>query len=101
MPRLGVVMVLLVSFALFLPLFPAYSGLGLMPTIETQDVGVVMISLLFSVVWLGGGWYFIKMLHQTAFGEARTDVPYFDLGPKEVFSISVLILAAAYSGIIL
>ena len=101
MPRLGVVIVLLVSFALFLPLFPAYSGLGLMPTIETQDVGVVMISLLFSVVWLGGGWYFIKMLHQTAFGEARTDVPYFDLGPKEVFSISVLILAAAYSGIIL
>ena len=101
MPRLGIVMVLLVSFALFLPLFPAYSGLGLMPTIETQDVGIVMISLLFSVVWLGGGWYFIKMLHQTAFGEARTDVPYFDLGPKEVFSISVLILAAAYSGIIL
>ena len=101
MPRLGVVIVLLVSFALFLPLFPAYSGLGLMPTIETQDVGVVMISLLFSVVWLGGGWYFIKMLHQTAFGEARTDVPYFDLGPKEVFSISVLLLAAAYSGIIL
>ena len=101
MPRLGVVIVLLVSFALFLPLFPAYSGLGLMPTIENQDVGIVMISLLFSVVWLGGGWYFIKMLHQTAFGEARTDVPYFDLGPKEVFSISVLLLAAAYSGIIL
>ena len=101
MPRLGVVIVLLVSFALFLPLFPAYSGLGLMPTIETKDVGIAMISLLFSVVWLGGGWYFIKMLHQTAFGEARTDVPYFDLGPKEVFSISVLILAAAYSGIIL
>ena len=44
---------------------------------------------------------FIKMLHQTAFGEARTDVPYFDLRPKEVFSISVLLLAAAYSGIIL
>ena len=101
MPRLGVAMVLFVSFALFLPLFPAYLGLGVMPTIETQDVGVVMISLLFSVVWLGGGWYFIKMLHQTAFGEARTDVPYFDLGPKEVFSISVLLLAAAYSGIIL
>ena len=101
MPRLGVVIVLLVSFALFLPLFPAYSGLGLMPTIETQDVGIVMISLLFSVVWLGGGWYFIKMLHQTAFGDARTDVPYFDLGPKEVFSISVLLLTAAYSGIIL
>ena len=100
MPRLGVAMVLFVSFALFLPLFPAYLGLGVMPTIETQDVGVVMISLLFSVVWLGGSWYFINMLHQTAFGEARTDVPYFDLGPKEVFSISVLLLAAAYSGII-
>ena len=100
MPRLGVVMVLLVSFALFLPLFLAYSGLGFMPTIETRDVGVVMITILFSVVWLGGSWYFIKMLHQTAFGEARTDVPYSDLEFKEVFSISVLMLAAVYSGII-
>ena len=100
MPRLGVVIVLLVCFALFLPIFPAYLGLGVMPTIETKDVGVVMTSLLFSVVWLGGSWYFIKMLHQTAFGEARTDIPYSDLGPKEVFSISVLILAATYSGII-
>jgi len=100
MPRLGVLMVLLVCFALFLPLFPAYLGLGVMPTIETKEVGVVMTSLLFSVVWLGGSWYFVKMLHQTAFGEARADVPYSDLGPKEVFSISVLILAATYSGII-
>ena len=100
MPRLGVVIVLLVCFALFLPIFPAYLGLGVMPTIETKDVGVVMTSLLFSVVWLGGSWYFVKMLHQTAFGEARTDIPYADLGPKEVFSISVLILAATYSGII-
>ena len=100
MPRLGLAMVLFISFALFLPLFPAYLGLGFMPTIQTQDVSIVMISILFSLVWLGGSWYFINMLHQTAFGEARTDVPYFDLGPKEVFSISVLLLAAVYSGII-
>ena len=93
-------MVLLVSFALFLPLFPAYLGLWVMPTIETLHVGVVMITILFSVVWLAGSWYFITMLHQTAFGEARTDVPYSDLKFKEVFSISVLILAAVYSGII-
>jgi hypothetical protein len=74
MPRFGVVMVLLVSFALFLPLIPTFSGLMVMPTIAIHDVEIVLISFLFLVVWLGGGWYFLQMLHQTAFGEARSDV---------------------------
>jgi hypothetical protein len=50
-----------------------------MPTIAIHDVEIVLISFLFLVVWLGGSWYFLQMLHQTAFGEARSDVPYFDL----------------------
>ena len=100
MPRLGVAIVFLFSFALSLPLFATYLGLRVMPTIATQDAGIAMASLIFILVWLGGGWYFIKVLHQTAFGEARTDIPYSDLGLKEVASILVLLLAAAYNGVI-
>jgi hypothetical protein len=100
MPRFGIAMVLLVSFALFLPLFPTFSGLMVMPTIVIHDVEIVLISFLFLVVWLGGGWYFLQMLHQTAFGEARSDVPYFDLRLSEFFAVSALLLGAAYSGMI-
>lgn len=100
MPRFGVALVLLVAFALFLPFFPTISGLMVMPTIVTQDVEVVMISFLFLVVWLGGGWYFIQMLHQTAFGESRSDVPYSDLRLTEFVAVWALLLGATYSGII-
>jgi len=100
MPRFGIVMVLLVSFALFLPLFPTFSGLMVMPTIVTHNIEIVMVSFLFLIVWLGGGWYFIQMLHQTAFGEARSDVPYSDLRLTEFVAVSALLLGAAYSGMI-
>ena len=100
MPRFGAAMVLLVSFALFLPLFPTFSELMVLPTIVTQDVEIVMILLLIFVVWLGGGWYFIQMLHQTAFGEARTDVPYSDLRLTEFVAVSALLLGAGYCGFI-
>ena len=100
MPRFGVAMVLLVSFALFLPLFPTFSGLMVMPTLVIHDVEIVLISFLFLVVWLGGGWYFIQMLHQTAFGEARSDVPYIDLRLTELVAVSALLLGATYSGMI-
>ncbi len=71
-----------------------------MPTIVIHDVEIVLISFLFLVVWLGGGWYFLQMLHQTAFGEARSDVSYFDLRLTEFVAVSALILGAAYSGMI-
>ena len=100
MPRFGVALVLLVTFALFLPLFQTFSGLMVMPTIVTQDVEILMISILFLLVWLGGSWYFIQMLHQTAFGEARSDVPYSDLRLTEFIAIWALLLGASYSGVI-
>jgi hypothetical protein len=100
MPRFGVALVLLVAFALFLPLFQTFSGLIVLPTIATQDVEILMVSFLFLVVWLGGGWYFIQMLHQTAFGEARSDVPYSDLRITEYVAVWALLLGATYSGII-
>ncbi len=99
MPRLGTVMVLLVSFALFLPMFPTFSGLTAMPTANALDVKFINLFLMFIAVWLGGGWHFIQMLHQTTFGSARTDVPYIDLRATEIAGITFLLLGAGYSGL--
>ncbi len=99
MPRLGTVMILLVSFAMFLPLLPTFSGLMTMLTDVTQDRGMVMMLFTFVVVWLMGGWYFSQMLHQTTFGTARAEVPYTDLRIPEIVAVSVLLLGATYSGV--
>ena len=99
MPRFGTVMVFLVSFALFLPMVPTFSGLTVMPTVDVLDVKFIKIFLMFLAVWLGGGWFFLQMLHQTAFGAARTGVPYTDLRITEIVAVSVLLLGAGYSGL--
>jgi hypothetical protein len=99
MPRFGTVMILLVSFTMFLPLIPTFSGLLSIPTVVTQDRGIVMMLVTFLVVWLGGGWYFSQMLHQTAFGQARADVPYTDLRIAEMVAVSALLLSATYGGV--
>ena len=100
MPRFGTIMVLLVSFALFLPMIPTFTGLIVMPTIETLDVKFIKIFFIFFAVWLGGGWFLLQMLHQTAFGPARENVPYFDLRMTEYTAVMILLLGAGYSGLL-
>ncbi len=100
MPRFGTSMVFLVSFALFLPMFPTFSGLSLMPTVDVKDVKFIITFLMFIAVWLGGGWFLLQMLHQTAFGTARSEVPYTDLRITEYVAVTVLLLGATYSGIL-
>ncbi len=92
-------MIFLVSFAMFLPVLATFSGLMTMPTVVTQDRGIVMMLVTFLVVWLAGGWYFSQMLHQTAFGTARADVPYTDLRIAEIVAVSALLFSATYSGV--
>ena len=100
MPRFGTAMVLLVSFALFLPTLPAFTGLTLMATIETADTHFLKIFILFFAVWVVGGWFFLQMLHQTAFGTARSEIPYSDLRITEVLAVTGLLLGAGFSGFI-
>ncbi len=99
MPRFGTILVILVSFSVFLPMFPTFSGLILMPTVDVLNINFIKVFLMFLAVWLGGGWFFIQMLHQTAFGATRPDVPYTDLQIKEVVAVTVLLLGAGYSGL--
>ena len=99
MPRFGTAMVFLVSFALFLPFFPVISGLAIMPIIETQDVKFIKIFFMFLAVWLGGGWFLLQTLHQTAFGRVRRDVFYTDLRTTEFVAVALLLLGATYSGL--
>lgn len=100
MPRFGTLMVLLVSFALFLPMIPTFTGLIVMPTIETLDVKFIQIFFIFFAVWLGGGWFLLQMLHQTAFGSTRENVPYSDLCITEYTAVMILLLGAGYSGLL-
>jgi hypothetical protein len=45
-------------------------------------------------------WYFSHLLHQTAFGQARREIPYVDLNAGEICALSLLIAAAGYSGLL-
>ncbi|NKB81853.1 MAG: hypothetical protein GKS05_08210 [Nitrospirales bacterium] len=100
MPRLGVLLIILISIAVALPMIPILTGLTTMPTTDNQDVSLVIISFIILNVWMLGGWYFSHLLHQTAFGKARPDIPYEDLNVGEICALSLLIAAASYSGLL-
>ena len=100
MPRLGVLLIILISIAVALPMIPILTGLTTMPTRDNQDVSLVIISFIIISVWMLGSWYFSHLLHQTAFGRARPNIPYVDLNTREICALSLLIAAASYSGLL-
>ena len=100
MPRLGVLLIILISIAVALPMIPILTGLTTMPTTDNQDVSLVIISFIILSVWMFGSWYFSHLLHKTAFGKARPNIPYVDLNPGEICVLSLLIAAASYSGLL-
>ncbi len=99
MPRLGVCLIILISIAVALPIVPMLSGLPALPTTDVQDVSLVIICVVLFVVWIFGSWYFSHLLHQTAFGGPRPDIPYTDLTAREIGALTLLIAAAGYSGL--
>jgi len=99
MPRLGVLLIILISIAVALPMMPILTGLTTMPTTDNQDVSLVIICFIILSVWMLGSWYFSHLLHQTAFGRARPDIPYVDLNAAEICALSLLIAAASYNGL--
>ncbi len=100
MPRLGVLLIILISIAVALPIVPMLSGLPALPTMDGQYVSLIIICVIIFVVWTFGSWYFSHLLHQTAFGRARPDIPYTDLTGSEIGALALLIAAAGYSGLL-
>jgi hypothetical protein len=92
-------LIILISIAILLPIIPILTGLTTMPTTDTQDVPLIIISLIILSVWMFGSWYFAQVLHQTAFGKPRPDIPYIDLKTAEICSLALLIAGASYSGL--
>ena len=101
MPRFGVLLIVLISIAAVLPLVPILSGLSALPTVDSQNVCLVIMCFIIFFVWIFGSWYFSHLMHQTAFGRARPDIPYTDLTSAEISSLTLLIFAASYSGLFL
>lgn len=99
MPRLGVLLIILISIAVVLPLVPVLSGLAALPTVDTQDVCLVIMCVIIFFVWIFGSWYFSHLMHQTAFGRARPDIPYTDLTTGEISALTFLIAAASFTGL--
>jgi formate hydrogenlyase subunit 3/multisubunit Na+/H+ antiporter MnhD subunit len=99
MPRLGVALIILISIAGVLPIVPVLAGLPTMPTTGDQDVSLVIMGFILFVVWIFGSWYFSHLMHQTAFGRARPNIPYRDLTAGEISALTLLILAASYNGL--
>ena len=100
MPRLGVLLIILISIAVALPMIPFLSGLPTMPATDIQGISLAIISFMILSVWMLGSWYFSHLLHQTAFGKARPDIPYRDLNAGEISALVLLIAAASYSGLL-
>ncbi len=100
MPRLGILLMTLISIAVVLPIIPVWFGLASMPTLDNQNVCLVILCFILFIVWIFGSWYFSHLMHQTAFGKARPDIPYTDLTPGEIGALSLLIAAASYTGLL-
>jgi len=98
MPRLGTILIILISLAVVLPVIPVLTGLTTLPTVGNQDVSLIVISLIMLNVWAFGSWYYAHLLHQTAFGKARSDIYYADLKTAETCALTLLIAGASYSG---
>ncbi|GJL66657.1 MAG: hypothetical protein NPIRA05_16280 [Nitrospirales bacterium] len=99
MPRLGIILVLFISLATLLPIVPLFSGLVTMAPIEQQNHSLLLVTLTCLVVWLFGSWHFSHMLHHTAFGKARHDIPYSDLQVTEILSLALILVGASYSAL--
>lgn len=99
MPRLGTILIILISIAMVLPIVPILTGFTTMPTTDNQGGSLIIISLIILSVWMLGSWYFAHLLHQTAFGKPRPDIPYSDLKTAEICALGLLIAAALYSGL--
>ena len=100
MPRFRSLVTVVISLAVILPIIPITSGLSSIPAGHHGEGSLFLISLVLVTVWMGSSWHLTRILDQTAFGKARTDIAHEDLQAHEVAAIYLFLVAAGLWGVL-
>lgn len=100
LPRFRGVFTFLISLVMLLPVLPVVAGFRTLPPDASEAHSLFPVLLLLLTVWLSVSWVFITMLHQTAFGKPRSDVPDRDLSFYELWTLFLLMGTAGLFGIL-
>ncbi|MGE0474317.1 MAG: hypothetical protein AB7P17_11850 [Nitrospirales bacterium] len=98
LPRFRGIFTFLISLIVLLPVLPVVAGFRIIPTAPPEPGYFLPFWLLLFTVWFAVSWIFTTMLHQTAFGMPRTDVPDRDLSVYELLALLLLMGSASVFG---
>lgn len=98
LPRFRGVFTFLISLMMLLPVLPVVAGFRTVPPDTPEAHSLFPVWLLLLTVWLSVSWVFTTMLHQTAFGKPRVDVPHRDLSVYELWTLLLLMGTASVCG---
>ncbi len=98
LPRFRGVFTFLISLIMLLPMLPVLAGFRTIPPDASEAHSLFPVWLLVFTVWLSVSWVFTTMLHQTAFGKPRSDVPHRDLSVYELWTLLLLMGTASMCG---
>lgn len=95
LPRFRGVFTFLISLIMLLPVLPVVAGFRTIPPDTPDPHSLFPVWLLLFTVWLSVSWVFTTMLHRTAFGKPRVDVPHRDLSVYELWTLLLLMGTAS------
>jgi hypothetical protein len=98
LPRFRGIFTFLISLVMLLPVLPVVAGFRTIPPDAPGGHSLFPVWLLLFTVWLSVSWVFTTMLHQTAFGKPRSDVPDRDLSAYELWTLLLLMGTASVCG---
>lgn len=90
LPRFRGVFTFLISLIMLLPVLPMVGGFRTLPFDVSGSHALLPVWLLVFTVWLSISWVFTTLLHRTAFGKPRSDVPDYDLSFYELWTLLLL-----------
>ncbi|HNP60873.1 MAG TPA: hypothetical protein PKM72_08545 [Nitrospirales bacterium] len=98
LPRFRGIFTFLISLIMLLPVLPVVAAFKNIPPDAPEAHFLFPVWLLLFTVWLSVSWVFTTMLHQTAFGKPRSDVPHRDLSVYELWTLLLLMVTASMCG---
>ena len=99
LPRFRGVFTFLISLVMLLPVLPVVAGFRTIPSDTSEAHALFPVWLLVFTVWLSVSWVFTTLLHRTAFGKPRPDVPDRDISFYELWTLLLLMGTASLFGI--